>query len=130
MAFATEPSVTLVLEDIQPFLDEVLKYVLAANRQFHLPPSIYHRADLTTEENRVSLVKYALSYAAECAQDALADMDLDDFDDEWTPPGWGCQLETDDTGSVPDELDTPDMHIIRPRRVARGKPRRQRSGRE
>lgn len=47
--------------EFQPSLDEVLKYVLAANRQFHLPPSIYHRADLFTEENRVSLVKYALT---------------------------------------------------------------------
>lgn len=84
-------TVTLTMADIRPHLDEVLKYVLAAARQLHLPPSIHDRADLSTEENRRALVEYALSFAGECARDKLDDIcwDPDDLapdpDPEWPP---------------------------------------------
>ena len=90
----TTETVTLTMAEIRPHLDEVLKYVLAASRQLHLPPSIYHRADLSTEENRRAVVEYALSFAGECAREKAENLpewieddlpDDDDFDDDWTP---------------------------------------------
>ena len=84
----TTETVTLTMAEIRPHLDEVLKYVLAASRQLHLPPSIHHRADLSTEENRRAVVEYALSFAGECAREKAENLgwDPDDWPDDEEPP--------------------------------------------
>ena len=102
---ASTQTVTLTMAEIRPHLDEVLKYVLAASRQLHLPPSIYHRADLSTEENRQAVVEYALSFAGECAREKAESLG-------WDPDDW------------PDDEEPPLEDLAPTRRRARGRPRR------
>ena len=86
-------TVTLCMAVIRPDLDDVLKYVLAAARQLHLPPSIYHRADLSNEENRRALVEYALGFAGSCAREKADELG-------WDPDDWGHdEIHPDDEAS-------------------------------
>lgn len=107
-AFPAPATVTLLMEDIQPHLDQLLGYVRAVGEQLHLPPSIYDALDLTDEGNRVALVTYALRYAAECAQSAEDQLPL-----HWDP---------DDDDEFPD---TDDLEPISRRTGPHGRPRAQ-----
>lgn len=101
-------TVTLAMADIRPHLDEVLKYSLKASSIMHLPPSVFERADLTTETNRRALVEYALAFAGKCAREKANDL-------VWDP----------DDGDADDfrDFDTSDLEPRRPRARGRPKPR-------
>ena len=75
-AFPVPATVTLRMDDVQPHLDKLLRYLRAVSDHMHLPPSVFDQLDPSDEQGRIDLVTYAIRYAADRAQEATDDLPL------------------------------------------------------
>ena len=78
--------VVLSMLDIRPHLENVLKYIHALGRHYHLPPSTLTIDDLCNEDRRAELVTYVIGFAGECALEKLDDLDPGGFDPDPDDP--------------------------------------------